>query len=70
MSAVRAATVGIGTALVVLASFVLVIVGGLLAIRRQNRMFPKGFDRTGWTPERVRASWFAPKFTWLGGGRG
>ncbi|MBA2642597.1 MAG: hypothetical protein H0U82_06710 [Actinobacteria bacterium] len=49
---VGAATVGIGTAIVVLAIFVLVIVGGLLTVRRQNRMFPKGFDRTGWTPER------------------
>ena len=54
MSAVGAATVGIGTALVLLAIFALVIVGGLLAVRRQNRMFPKGFDRTGWTPERGR----------------
>ena len=70
MSAVGAATVGVGTAIVVLASFVLVIVGGLLAIRRQNRMFPKGLDRTDWPPERGRAGWFATKFTWLGGGRG
>ena len=42
----------------------------LWAIRRQNRMFPKGFDRTGWNPDPDRAGWFLTKFTSLSGGRG
>ncbi len=47
------------------------VLGVLLwAIRRQDRMFPKGFDRTGWNPDSDRAGWFMTKFTWLSGGRG
>jgi hypothetical protein len=47
------------------------VLGVLLwAIRRQDRMFPKGFDRTGWNPDPDRAGWFLTKFTWLSGGRG
>ena len=49
--------------------FVVVIAGGLLAIRQHNRMFPKGWDRTGWNPGSTRG-WFATKFFWLSGGRG
>lgn len=53
----------------------LVLVAGvfalpLWALRRHNRMFPKGFDRTGWNPEPGHAGWFLTKFTWLAGGRG
>jgi hypothetical protein len=43
---------------------------GIWAIRVQDRMFPKGFDRTGWSPERGHAGWSRTKFTWLSGGRG
>ena len=55
--------------------FGLVVLGGVLAagiwaIRYHNRMFPKGFDRTGWNPDSDRAGWFMTKFTWLSGGRG
>lgn len=57
-------------AILVLFLFVAVAIIGVLAIRHQNRMFPKGFDRTGWHPERGHAGWLLTKFTWLGGGRG
>jgi hypothetical protein len=67
---VAAATVSAVVAFVALALFVVLIVLGLLAIRHQRRMFPKGFDRTGWNPEPGHASWLLTKFTWLGGGRG
>jgi hypothetical protein len=40
------------------------------AVRHVNKQFPKGFDRTGWSPERGDAGWFRTKFTWLSGGRG
>jgi hypothetical protein len=54
-----------------LALFASVLAIGLWAVRQQSRQFPKGFDRTGWTPDRDgHASWFATKFTWLSGGRG
>jgi hypothetical protein len=50
--------------------FVGVLGAGLWAVRRQSRQFPKGFDRTGWKPEKGHANWLATKFTWLSGGRG
>lgn len=61
----------VGVELVVFGAivFALVIAGGLLALRRHNRMFPKGWDRTGWEPRSTRG-WFATKFYWLSGGRG
>jgi len=65
-----ASSVGVVAAIAGLAVLVGVIVLGLWAIRAQNRMFPKGFDRTGWNPERGHAGWFLTKFTWLSGGRG
>jgi hypothetical protein len=49
--------------------FTVVLAVGLLALRHHNRMFPKGWDRTGWKP-RSTGGWFATKFTWLSGGRG
>jgi hypothetical protein len=49
--------------------FVVVLAVGLLAVRTHNRMFPKGWDRTGWEPQSTRG-WLATKFTWLSGGRG
>jgi hypothetical protein len=54
----------------ILLLFVAVIAGCTWAIRYHNRMFPKGFDRTGWNPDGERAGWFMTKFTWLSGGRG
>jgi hypothetical protein len=63
-------TVGPVTAILGLVLFAGVICVGLWAVRRQSRMFPKEFDRTGWSPEREHAGWFATKFTWLSGGRG
>ena len=65
-----ASSVGLVTALVALVLFIGVIAAGVWAIRQQNRMFPKGFDRTGWNPEPDHASWLLTKFTWLSGGRG
>ncbi len=63
-------SVGVVIAITVLLLFVGVIVLGVWAIRQQNRMFPKGFDRTGWNPNEGHAGWFMTKFTWLSGGRG
>lgn len=63
-------TLGVVTVIVALALFVGVIAAGVWAIRQQSRMFPKGFDRTGWNPEPGRAGWFLTRFTWLSGGRG
>jgi hypothetical protein len=70
MSTILAATVGPITAIVTLSAFLVVIALGVSTIRRQHRLFPKGFDRTGWSPERGHAAWFRTKFTWLSGGRG
>jgi len=65
-----ASSVGLLTAIVTLLLFVGVLAFGVWAIRGQNRMFPKGFDRTGWNPDGERAGWFRTKFIWLSGGRG
>ena len=65
-----ASSVGLVTTIVALALLLGVIALPIWAIRRQDRMFPKGFDRTGWNPERGRVGWFLTKFTWLSGGRG
>jgi hypothetical protein len=40
---------------------------GVWAIRQQNRMFPKGFDRTGWKPEPGRARRFETMWTYFSG---
>ena len=63
-------TVGWVTAVVAFSLFMGVLGVGVWAIRRQSRMFPKGFDRTGWNPDSERAGWFQTKFTWLSGGGG
>jgi len=49
--------------------FAVVLAVGLLALHKHNRMFPKGWDRTGWEPRSTRG-WLATKFFWLSGGRG
>jgi hypothetical protein len=66
---VAASTVSVGVALVVITAAVLLLAGALLALRKHNRMFPKGWDRTGWEPNSSKG-WFATKVTWLSGGRG
>jgi hypothetical protein len=63
-------TVGAVVAIVVLGLFVALLGLCLWAIRHQDRMFPKGFDRTGWNPDGERVGWLTTKFTWLSGGRG
>jgi hypothetical protein len=54
-------TVGTMTAVAGLVLFALIVGFGLWAVRRQSRMFPKDFDRTGWNPERGHAGWFATR---------
>jgi hypothetical protein len=63
-------TVGWVTTIVVLTLFVGLFGAAVWAIRHTNRMFPKGFDRTGWNPDSERVGWLMTKFTWLSGGRG
>jgi hypothetical protein len=62
-------TVDVVTALVSFALLLGVVAIPIWALRRHDRMFPKGFDRSGWNPDRDRAGWFMAKFTWLSGGR-
>jgi hypothetical protein len=57
--------VALGLALVV-GAFALPI----WALRRHARMFPKGWDRTGWTPERGKARRFETMWAYFAGGRG
>jgi hypothetical protein len=64
------ATVDVLTTIIVPVLLVAVFAIPVWALRRQNRMFPKGFDRTGWNPDPDKAGWFMTKFTWLSGGRG
>jgi hypothetical protein len=40
------------------------------ALRRHARMFPKGWDRTGWTTERGKTGRFATMWAYFAGGRG
>ena len=62
-------TVGLGLTIIGLVAFAVVVALGMWAIRHDDRMFPKGFDRTGWSPNRERVGWLMTKFTWLSGGR-
>lgn len=64
------ATVDAVTTIVSLPLLIGVFAIPVWALRRHNRMFPKGFDRTGWNPDSDKAGWFMTKFTWLSGGRG
>ncbi len=65
-----ASTVSI-TGIGFLAIALIVVLGSAsFALRSHNRMFPKGWDRTGWTPEPGKARRFETMFTWLSGGRG
>jgi hypothetical protein len=40
------------------------------ALRKHARMFPKGWDRTGWDPEPGKARRFETMWTYFSGGRG
>jgi hypothetical protein len=61
----------VGVAGIVFGGMALFVVFGaaFVALRRHDRMFPKGWDRTGWEPNSSKG-WFATKVTWLSGGRG
>jgi hypothetical protein len=64
------ASVGWVTTIVALVVFVLASALPIWALRRHNRMFPKGWDRTGWEPEPGKARHFETMFTYFSGGRG
>jgi hypothetical protein len=65
-----ASAVGWLTAVGTLALLLLVFALPLWALRRHDRMFPKGWDRTGWNPEPVKARRFETMWTYFSGGRG
>jgi hypothetical protein len=50
--------------------FVLAFALPIWALGRHNRMFPTGWDRTGWEPEPGKARRFETMFTYFSGGRG
>jgi hypothetical protein len=62
--------VALAFALFGIVAFVATVALGLWALRKHNRMFPKGFDRTGWEPPPGRAGRFETMWAWLSGGRG
>jgi hypothetical protein len=63
-------TVGWLSALAAIGIFALLFVVPVLALRKHNRMFPKGWDRTGWEPEPGKARRFETMWTYFSGGRG
>ena len=64
------ATVGWLTAIGAIAILLVAFVVPIWALRKHNRMFPKGWDRTGWEPETGKARRFETMFTYFSGGRG
>jgi hypothetical protein len=70
MSVLLAASVGWLTAIVAVTALALAFAVPLWALRRHRRMFPKGWDRTGWEPEPGKARRFETMFTYFSGGRG
>jgi hypothetical protein len=60
-------TVGWLTTIVGLVILVLVFAIPIWALRRHNRMFPKGWDRTGWQPEPGKARRFETMWTYFSG---
>ena len=58
---------GVVTTLAGLALIVAVFAVPIWALRRHNRMFPKGWVRTGWNPEPGRARRFETMWTWFSG---
>jgi hypothetical protein len=66
-----ASTVGGPLAYVLFAVFAILVIGvPIWALRKTNRMFPKGWDRTGWKPEPGKARRFETMWTYFSGGRG
>jgi hypothetical protein len=64
---VLSSAVGWLTALGALVIFALVFVVPVLALRKHNRMFPKGWDRSGWEPEPGKARRFETMWTYFSG---
>ena len=62
-----ATALGLAVVLLVLAAAVGL---PLWALRRHRRLFPKGWDRTGWEPNREAGGRFQTMWAWLSGGRG
>ena len=58
------------TAVVGLVAVAFIVALLVWAHRRQSRMFPKGFDRTGWNPEPGEARSYETKTTSYSGGQG
>jgi hypothetical protein len=67
---IASAIVGWLTAIGSLVLLLLVFALPLWALRRHDRMFPKGWDRTGWNPEPGKARRFETMWTYFSGGRG
>jgi hypothetical protein len=63
-------TVGWLAIVVAFVGIAFVVALPIWGIRRMNRMFPKGFDRTGWSPEPGKARRFETMWTYFSGGRG
>ena len=70
MGVLMAATVGWAGFVGAIAILVLAFGVPVWALRRHNRMFPKDFDRTGWSPEPRKARRFETMWTYFSGGRG
>ena len=64
-------TVGWPLTVVALVLFVVLAFGvPIWALRKHGRMFPKGWDRTGWNLEPGKARRFETMWTYFSGGRG
>ena len=70
MSVVMASTVGRVTAVGAIVILVLAFAIPIWALKKHGRMFPKGWDRTGWEPEPGKARRFETMWTYFSGGRG
>jgi hypothetical protein len=70
MNVLMATTIGWPIAIVAIGVLVLAFAVPVWALRRHSRMFPKGWDRTGWEPEPGKARRFETMFTYFSGGRG
>ena len=64
------ATVGWPTVIVGFVAMAVLFAIPIWALRKHARMFPKGWDRTGWSPEPGKARRFETMWAWLSGGRG
>jgi hypothetical protein len=62
-----ASTVGWLTTIFGIAIVALLLALPIWALRKHNRMFPKGWDRTGWQPEPGKARRFETMWTYFSG---